>query len=143
MKLKSKKNLEKIYLNIPETKSNISLFTSTGLCVSYKYERVVFGGKSPFVEFKENQIISKSFYIPKNQLFRLSDPQVYYVEFRSNDSANIKLQYQLRKVRYSTYKLGHFYISINDLHLEDGSRCAHTKNILDANKNLTKFFEYS
>ena len=143
MKIKAEKILKEANLNIISSKSNVPLFTSSGLQISHMYERVVFGGKFPVVELKESQIIFKSFYIPKTQLFRLSNPQVYYVEFRSNDSANIKLQYQLRQVRYSTYKLGHFYISVNDLYLEDGSRCVnHNKPILE-NENLTNFFEYS
>ncbi len=143
MKIKTKKTLTEANLNIILSKSNTSLFTNSGLQISHMYERVVFGGKFPVVELKETQIIPESFYIPTNQLFRLSNPQVYYIEFRSNDSTNIKLQYQLRQVRYSTYKMGHFYISVNDLYLENGSRCINHNNTIIQNENLTNFFEYS
>ena len=113
------------YVN-PETNSVDVIITATN--------------KGNFVEFNNSDIIYKSFYIKRNQLFRMSDPRVYYVQFNSNDDSDIKMYYQLRNVRYADFNIGYFYISVVDLFLNDGSPCEieKTKN----NENFENFFEY-
>jgi hypothetical protein len=123
---------------IPHEKSDIGLYTSSGLHVANSYERVVFGGKGPYVEFEKSQVLHRSFYIPPTQLFRLSDPKIYYVEYRSNDVDNVEMRYQLRSLKYADYKLGYFYISLVDLYDIDGNPSVKSSD--DVNYNFENFF---
>jgi hypothetical protein len=127
-------------LNIPKEGSSLELKTSYDTVIARKYERVVIGQRGPYVEFTPNQIISDKLFIPKNQLYRLSDPKIYYIEFRTNDSSNVKVYYQMRTVAYADYKIGCFYISPYDLY-NDGIKCISDKN--QVNENIELFFEFN
>lgn len=127
-------------LNIPKEGSSLELKTSYDTVIARKYERVVIGQRGPYVEFTPNQIISDKLFIPKNQLYRLSDPKIYYIEFRTNDSSNVKVYYQMRTVAYADYKIGCFYISPYDLY-NDGIQCISDKN--QVNENIELFFEFN
>jgi hypothetical protein len=111
-------------LTIPlESGLNIPLFlTAPNFVISNGYNRVVIGQRGPYVEFNKNQIFCNRLYIPNSQLYRLSDPKVYYIEFRTTDF-DAKVYYQMRSVAYADYKIGCFYISPNDLFKVDGSPC--------------------
>ena len=116
-------NKYKEMLTIPlEDGSNIPLCVNVPYVISHGYNRVVIGQRGPYVEFNKNQIIDSKLYIPNSQLYRLSDPKVYYIEFRTNDF-DAKVYYQMRSVAYADYKIGCFYISPNDLYKVDGSPC--------------------
>ena len=80
-------------LTIPEESSLLELKTSDDTVIARKYERVVIGQRGPYVEFTTNQILCDKLFIPKNQLYRLSDPKVYYIEFRTTDF-DAKVYYQ-------------------------------------------------
>ena len=99
------------------------MYTKCGTLVANSYERVVIGGRGPYVEFTDKQIELNSFIIPKNQLYRLTDLRIYYIEFRSNDDSNVKLYYQLKTVAYADYKIGYFYIDPADLYTQNGVQC--------------------
>lgn len=107
-------------LNIDIDGARIPLFTSFPNTIATSYQRVVIGQRGPYVEFSKNEILEKELYIPKSQLYRLSDPKVYYIEFRTIDK-DVKVYYQMRSVAYADYRIGYFYISPNDLHTESGS----------------------
>jgi len=110
-------------LTIPlENGPEIPLCVNCPYVIAYGYQRVVIGQRGPYVEFNKNQIIDSKLYIPNNQLYRLSDPKVYYIEFRTTD-CNAKVYYQMRNVAYADYKIGYFYISPNDLYKVDGTPC--------------------
>lgn len=126
-------------LQIPENGSSIKLYTSSGTLVSNGYERVVMGGRGPYVEFTDKQIELNEFVIPKNQLYRLTDLRIYYIEFRSNDVSDVKLYYQLKTVAYADYKIGYFYIDPNDLYTEDNKKCVKTFDYVDETSQT--FFE--
>jgi len=130
------KSEDKNLLRISENgDKSIGLYTGGGLLLSNGYNRVVFGGRGNYVEFRDDQIISDTIYIPPNQLYRLTDLRVYYVEFRSRGFSNVKVYYQLKTVAYADYKIGMFYISASDLFL-DG------KPILKPNTNNEKSSEF-
>ena len=113
---------------------NIELYTKgNSIKVSDGYNRIIIGGRGPYVEFTDSQIVFKSFYIPKDQLYRLTDRRVYYIEMRSIDVANIKLYYQLQTVAYADYKIGMLYISPYDLYSFTGE-CMATSKIKDVIK---------
>jgi len=111
-------------LTIPlESGLNIPLYLNAPhFVISNGYNRVVIGQRGPYVEFNKNQIRCNALHIPSSQLYRLSDPKVYYIEFRTTDF-DAKVYYQMRSVAYADYKIGCFYISPNDLFKVDGSPC--------------------
>lgn len=106
---------------------NIELYSKDGFKLSKGYTRIVIGGRGPYVEFNEEQIDFKSFHIPKDQLYRLTDRRVYYIELRSIDESNVKLYYQLQTVAYADYKIGMLYISPHDLFFSTGECLATSK----------------
>ena len=106
-------------LNIDINGGKIPLFTSFPNTIARSYQRVVIGQRGPYVEFCKNEILEKELYIPKSQLYRLSDPKVYYIEFRTIDN-DIKVYYQMRSVAYADYRIGYFYISPSNLYTETG-----------------------
>ena len=128
-------------LTIPiENGSNIPLYLNAPhFVISKDYNRVVIGQRGPYVEFDKNQIRCNALYIPNSQLYRLSDPKVYYIEFRTADF-DVKVYYQMRSVAYADYKIGCFYISPSDLYKVDGTPCI----ILDEDFGQTakEFFDF-
>ena len=129
-------------LNIPLDGAKIPLYTQypSYNVISDRYQRVVIGQRGPYVEFTKNQIIDSKLYIPKNQLYRLSDPKVYYIEFRTLED-NIKVYYQMRTVAYADYLINHFYISPFDLYKEDGTQCIIIEE--DFQKTAEAFFDFA
>ncbi len=103
-------------LKIPVEGKRFGLYTKDSTLIANKYQRVVIGQRGPYVEFSKDEIQLNQLYIPKNQLYRLSDPKIYYVEFRSNDTSNVKVYYQMRSVAYADYRIEYFYISPDDLY---------------------------
>ncbi|MFA5790625.1 MAG: hypothetical protein WC976_06165 [Caldisericia bacterium] len=99
-------------LNVPLTGlSNINLFTKAGLLIATAYERIVIGGRGPYVEFLSEHIIAASFRVPKEQAYRLTTDYVYYVEYRTNCISNVKAYFQRRVVNYADYRIGRWYVS--------------------------------
>jgi len=110
-------------LNIPlKAESILEFFTSTGLLLCHSYLRIVIGGRGPYVEFNESQIVDDNVKIPRDQEWRINSENAFYVEFRSIDKANVKVYYQRKKVGYADYKIGLCYISPFDLYLKDGAK---------------------
>lgn len=118
----------------------VELFSESGTKLSKGYKRVVIGGRGPYVEFTEDQLLFKSFHIPKDQLYRLTDKRVYYIELRSSDESNVKLYFQLQTVAYADYKIGFFYISPYDLFLSTGECLATSKPKFVESEKYKEFF---
>lgn len=133
-------NKYKDLLKIPENGTSLELKTSFDTVIACKYERVVIGQRGPYIEFTTNQILCDKLFIPKNQLYRLSDPKIYYIEFRTNDDSNVKVYYQMRTVAYADYKIGYFYISPADLYV-NGIKCLSSQE--DLIKASEEFFDFS
>jgi hypothetical protein len=95
-------------------------FTSTGLHIATGFVRVVIGGRGPYVEFSDGQVIKKAIFVPEGQRYRLSSSVCYYDEWRTRDSANVKLYHQKAPVGYADYLVGMWYISPFDLFNDDG-----------------------
>jgi hypothetical protein len=103
-------------LKIPTTSGKIPLYTKDLTLIAKQYQRVVIGQRGPYVEFSKDEIQLNNLYIPKNQLYRLSDPKVYYIEFRTTGISSVKVYYQMRSVAYADYRIEYFYISPDDLY---------------------------
>ncbi len=129
-------------LNIPIDGTKLSLYTKypSYNLIADRYQRVVIGQRGPYVEFTKNQIVDSLLYIPKNQLYRLSDPKVYYIEFRTVEN-NVKVYYQMRSVAYADYLINHFYINPTNLYTEDGINCISKEE--DFQKTAQEFFDFS
>jgi len=106
-------------LNIPIIgNDNTSFSTNTGLHIATGYTRVVIGGRGPYVEFAMGHLLLGNTHIPEDQKYRLTMPwleRVFYLECRTNDTANVKIYHQFKTVNYADYKVGMFYISPFDL----------------------------
>ena len=96
----------------------IKFYTKSGLLVAEGYTNVVIGQRGPYIGFDKENIIKSGIHIPEEELFRIKDNSVYYIEFRTNNVDNVKIYLQKREVDYAAYKLGRFYISPFDLNLE-------------------------
>lgn len=97
----------------------LPLYSSSKSLLITGYERIVIGGRGPYVEFTPQQMVSKNFMIVDE--WRLTNPNCYYVEYRTKDPSYVKLYHQKKTVNYADYKIGMCYISPFDLHLEDGT----------------------
>ena len=92
--------------------------TRTGLHVATGYTRIVIGGRGPYIEFDPKHIEVANIHVPEDERDRLKEPKrsyVYYIEWRTNDEANVKVYEQLKKVDYADYRVGLLYISPLDL----------------------------
>ena len=95
----------------------LDLFTKTGLKVSIGYERIVIGGRGPYVEFTDEQIIQTNLLVPEDQRWRFTNSNSYYNEYRTSQD-NVKVYHQKKTVDYADYKVGMWYISPFDLKTE-------------------------
>lgn len=112
----------KLKLPISGTIQKIVFHSEKGCPLAYSYNRIVIGGRGPYVEFLKDQIIWENFYIPNSELFRINSSSVYYNEYRSIDGAYVKLYEQKQLVKYADYKIGMYYISPYNLYFESGAR---------------------
>ena len=90
--------------------------TKKGIPIATNFVRIIHREGEKYVEFTEDQIISKNIYVPQNAKWRLSEKwknKVYYFEYRTTD--NVKIYYQKQKVGYANYKLNCYYIALEDL----------------------------
>jgi hypothetical protein len=134
MKLEDRKLIQ-----IGEVGNEFTRFiSSAGLSMATGYNRIVFGARGPYIEFDPSHIIHTNIHIPENQLFRISDPRIYYIEFRSCDVAAVKVYYQMRTVAYADYKIGMFYISPLELQLMGGENVL---KLTSENEKSREFFE--
>ena len=100
---------------------NIRFTTKSGFLVANGYNRIVLGGRGPYVEFKPDNIIRNSLFIPMEKEYKLLPKYtslVYYIEHRTAID-NVKVYYQMKEVDYADYKVGMYYMSPFDL-LADG-----------------------
>ena len=99
-----------------------ALSTKSGLSVAIGYERIVFGGRGPYIEFRKDQIIKDNIYIPESCEWRLGDDQknkIYYYEYRTKEDY-VMVYLQNKIVDYADYKIDYVYISPFDLYDKDG-----------------------
>lgn len=95
------------------------LKTKNGLQIATGYTRVVIGQRGPYVEFSKNQLVIDNMHIPEDQKYRLNHGATYYNEWRTNEDW-VKIYEQKKTVKYADYKVGLWYISPNDLFINDG-----------------------
>ena len=109
-------------LRIPlQGNDHTSFETSTGLHVATGYTRVVIGERGPYIEFNPEHIILVNLHVPDIKRWKLSSywrAKERFIEWRTNDDANVKVYEQLRTVDYADYRVGLIYIDPCDLFVE-------------------------
>lgn len=95
--------------NISKIGKELSLFSKSGLLLATCYDRIVIGGRGPYVEFSE--IIKESVHIPEDEYWRINSNIPYYIELRSNCSSYVKVYKQKKTVKYADYIIDKYYIS--------------------------------
>lgn len=95
-------------LSIPLTGDETTTMTSrSGVMLVQGYNRVVIGGRGPYVELSLRHLLMDKFN-------KADVPHRHYVEWRSHRDG-VKLYEQFQTVDYADYKPGLFYISPFDL----------------------------
>jgi hypothetical protein len=105
---------------VPED-AGLEFKTRCGTVLGRGYVRVVIGGRGPYVEFDDSQIVAEAVRVPPDQAWRLDPKYVghaFYTEWRSADDAFVKLYFQRKLVDYADYRLSHWYVSPFDLTTE-------------------------
>jgi len=90
--------------------AKIKLYTKCGTLIASGYERIVIGGRGPYMEFNTGQIDHSIIYVPQFAQHKLDMSLTYYHEYRTRDSCNVKIYYQKMAVQYADYKVGKWYI---------------------------------
>jgi len=98
---------------------DILFYTKGKQLLASGYERIVLGGRGPYIEFTSDQICHDNIYIPDKARHKLTNDMSYYHEYRSKDKHYVKLYYQRIEVMYADYKVGLWYVSPSDLVTEE------------------------
>src|ERR1035437_1075339 len=85
------------------------LYTSTHLLVATGFARVVIGGRGPYVEFADGQVIHGA-------LLQAEISHYYYNEWRTDDAANLKFYHQKFTVDYADYLVERWYATPFELY---------------------------
>jgi len=94
-----------------EGEPRVRLHTFAGTHIATGYQRIVVGGRGAYIELSAEQINHAAFQIPANAEWRLTNPNAYYTEYRSDDAACVKLYHQRRLVDYADYRIGMYYLA--------------------------------
>ena len=92
--------------------------TINDIPIATNFIRVVYGGRGNYVEFSKEQLtpFKKNFSMPWNSKWRIKHPHAFYLEYRTTDG--IKIYFQKKTVSYADYKIGMFYISLQDINMK-------------------------
>jgi hypothetical protein len=108
-------------LRVPAHSSpNTWLLTLSGILLARGYQRCVFGGRGPYIEFTHEQLVHDKLYVPDDKQWKIGNPNVDYEELRTRDG--VKVYFQRRTVSYADYLPGWYYVSPFKLMTEDGVR---------------------
>lgn len=100
---------ERIKIN-HDGNSDFKFFTESGEHIATGYERIVFGGRGPYIEFKREQVFRNKIHIPSGAEWRINNEYVYYYEYRTNTD-HVMVYLQKATVGYADYKVGFAYIT--------------------------------
>ena len=90
--------------------ANICFYTKLGLLLAKGYNRIVIGGRGPYIEFESSHIIMDNIFVPDHAKHKLENSLTYYHEYRSLDKSCVKLYFQKMEVSYADYIIGKWYI---------------------------------
>lgn len=102
--------------------SSECLYTKNGTLLSNGYKRIVIGDYGAFIEIEESQMNLDILQIKKGQEYRVSDKNycdiVKYNWLTIDDSSNIKVYLQKKKVSYADYLIGMYYVSPHEVEVK-------------------------
>lgn len=98
-------------LTIPIDGGKQPFTTHSGLLVANGHTRVVIGGRGPYIEFSDDQIVMDSIDVPESEKHRMGNDLYFYDEYRSKDECQVKVYHQKKTVAYADYRIGMWYIS--------------------------------
>lgn len=90
------------------------LFTSEGLKICNRYNRIVIGDYGAFVEILPDDVLHENLKVKEGQEYRDFDLQyanVKYSWLTARDNSDIKIYFQKKPVDYADYVPGRYYIS--------------------------------
>lgn len=90
--------------------ANIRFYTKSDLLLAIGYNRIVIGGRGPYIEFEPSHIIMDNIFVPDHAKHKLENSLTYYHEYRSKDKSYVKLYFQKMEVSYADYIIGKWYI---------------------------------
>lgn len=121
-------------LRIKAGRAQVRLFTKSETPLLLGYERIVFGGRGPYIEFDwEHLVPGIEIVIPSDQAYRQASPHVFYTEYRTSDAAAVKIYFQKKTVDYADYRPGLFYISPFELMFQDNGKF---ESVIEKKTNL-------
>jgi len=88
------------------------LYFLDGVQFANGYERVVHGGRGPYVELKKDNILHELISVFSNKVpdeINIHEPYYYY--FLKPYKRQEKIYWQIKTVKYADYKIGMYYIS--------------------------------
>lgn len=97
------------------------LYLPSGVLFAHGYERVVLGGRGPYIEFTAEQLRPELLQLPTPQRWRLTSERAFYEEYRT-DPDQVMVYHQRRTVVYADYRVGYWYVSPFDLRTRHGHR---------------------
>ncbi len=103
-----KKYLDKYYKFQNISENNLLIFNKEVFVIGYN--RIVIGDHGPYIEFDKNHLKIK-----ERQEFRLNNKSVKYIWYTLENNSNIKIYYQINKVKYADYKINKYYVSPFDI----------------------------
>jgi hypothetical protein len=99
--------------SIPLEGNNDNRFeTATGLHIATGYTRIVIGDRGPYIEFNPDQVMRDNIHVPEDKKWKLNpnmQEKIDYIEWRTNDDADVKIYDQLKTVDYADYRIGMMY----------------------------------
>lgn len=111
--------IERLKIPVDLGDGTTKFFTPSGLLVATGYDRIVIGGRGPYIEFNRSQILHENILVPPKEIWRIDSDISFYIEYRTNDVNNVKIYFQKKTVNYADYKVGFYYISPFDLKTPD------------------------
>lgn len=98
-------------LTIPLNGGKQPFKTPSGLLIANGHVRVVIGGRGPYIEFSDDQMVVSNLYVPEKERHRLGSDLYFYDEYRSTDEYQVKVYHQKKVVDYADYRIGMWYVS--------------------------------
>jgi hypothetical protein len=116
---------ERFSIPIEKGDNETRFTTASGLYVATGYTRIVIGKRGPYIEFAPEHIMHDSLHIPDDKKWKIAPSlqrryDIDYIEWRTNDEADVKFYEQLKTVDYADYKVGMMYASPFELYANGG-----------------------
>lgn len=106
------------------------LFTKSKALFSVGYNRIVIGGRGPYLEFEWQHLQAR--------WRKVSEPHYFFTEYRTLTD-NVKIYDQAHRVAYADYLPGKLYVSPFDLYLPEGKAVIDPKRGVDDQRQPSLF----